>query len=62
MDMAVTKYNFIYKKRQHMRSNYGTLFANPQVAIVVKKPARQCRRHKILGFSSWVWTIPCRRK
>ena len=32
-----------------------------QVALVVKEPACQCRRHKKLGFDPRVWKIPWRR-
>ena len=29
---------------------------------VLKKSTFQCRRHRRLGFNSWVWKIPERRK
>ena len=33
-----------------------------QVALVVKEPACQCKRHRRGGSHPWVWTIPRRRK
>ena len=32
-----------------------------QVALVVKEPACQCRRHKMRRFNPWVGKIPWRR-
>ena len=38
-----------------------SIFDSNQVALVVKYPACQCRRHKRHGFNPWVRKIPWRR-
>ena len=35
-----------------------TLAGASQVALVVKEPACQCRRHKRQGFNPWIGKIP----